>query len=296
MPHGIGIGASQAKQIVYTQYGVTGSSASQTFTTTVPILAGDVVVFSYNAASNGALSSTTSGFVWSFNFPIAASAAPRNLVGFCTTSGQTSFTINGLYTGATPNDYGFVILRELEATTSTTVSSATSLTSGSSATITLASTTGFSSAGGVAILTHSGAQYNVQYTGVSGSTITGCKLVGGANVTTSSGDVLVATPIGAFAYSTSQTGISPAVNLSSYSKMLVYVVSGAYILLGPVTTSLTSGYAANIQTYVSNGLGQGRNFASFSAQEVAGVSSEVATTTWNGSANGFVTLFGFIHA
>jgi hypothetical protein len=78
--------------------------------------------------------------------------------------------------------------------------------------------------------------------------------------------------------------------------MLLLVVSGGFSLTGtPVLGSLTSGYPANGRCYTSPGTGQ-RNFAVLTAQEIVGQSSESMTTTWGGTANGFNSMFGLIHA
>jgi len=294
---GQGIGASQSKQVIYS--GSSNSSASpQTITFPSPTLVNDVLVVFYNAASTSAISSTSSGFTWSATFPEAAAAAPRILYGLCNTAGVTSVSIS---MGA-GNNYGWLLIRELQGPTATTTNygTAPTITNSSSVAVTVISTTGFSASGGIAILTSGGAQYNVLYTGLGASPprLLGCKLVtfGSSTVTPPSSSSIYSTPIGAYSYSTTQNGITPTVSTSGYTDMLLLVVSGGFSLTGtPVLGSLTSGYPANVRCYTSPGTGQ-RNFAVLTAQEIVGQSSESMTTTWGGTANGFNSMFGLIHA
>ena len=295
---GQGIGASQWKQVVYA--GSSNSSASpQTITFPSPTLVNDVLVVFYNAAATSAISSTSSGFTWSATFPEAAAAAPRTLFGLCNTAGVTSVSIS---MGSGQN-WGWLLIRELQGSTTTYINGTPpTITNSSSVAVTVFSTAGFSASGGIAILTSGSAQYNVLYTGLGASPprLLGCKLVtfGSTTVTPLSGPSIpiYSTPIGAYSYSTTQNGITPTVNTSGYTNMLLLVVSGGFSLTGtPVLGSLTSGYPANLRCYTSPGTGQ-RNFAVLTAQQIVGQSSESMTTTWGGTANGFNSMFGLIHA
>ena len=296
---GQGIGASQSKQVIYS--GSSNSSASpQTITFPSPTLVNDVLVVFYNAAATSSISSTSSGFTWSATFPEAAAAAPRTLFGLCNTAGVTSVSIN---MGSGQN-FGWLLIRELQGSTTTYINGTPpTITNSSSVAVTVVSTAGFSASGGIAILASGSAQYNVLYTGLGASPprLLGCKLVtfGSSTVTPISGGSSIpicSTPIGAYSYSTTQNGITPTVNTSGYTDMLLLVVSGGFNLTGtPVLGSLTSGYPANVRCYIIPG-SSGRNFAVLTAQEIVGQSSESMTTTWGGTANGFNSMFGLIHA
>ena len=87
----------------------------------------------------------------------------------------------------------------------TTTSSTVALSQTTTQTVTLASITGYSAGGGVGQIFHGGTWYSFNYTGVSGSTLTGVQLINGPGFTTSSGDAVT---IGSYALNDNNVPVS----------------------------------------------------------------------------------------
>jgi hypothetical protein len=178
MPHGIGIGNSQGKYVVYATYGTTsGTSATYSLPTGYNTKVGDVIVFTYNAASTTNITNpSTTGILWLYPFPVTYSGANRNAMGFVTTAGTNSFTIAGVTSGS---PYCWAVFRNIAPIGSpqSISSSSAALTSGSTANITVSDGSKFAN-NQLAYITYNGTIYNVLYYSVTGNVLNNCKTLG----------------------------------------------------------------------------------------------------------------------